>query len=327
MPHAILRFAKLKGGKLASADRHNERKKEEYKSNPDINTAKSRENVSFMKPQGTYKKVVDARIADVGCKVRKDSVFIVETLITASPEFLGAMDTPGALEFLRLAHDFIEGRVGVTNIVSSVVHLDEKTPHLHLCFVPITEDGRLSAKDILGNQRTLSKWQTEFHAYMHEKYPDLERGVSAIETRRKHIPVWLFKQAERLDRDFEKVKATLKDVNVLNAGKKRDEALALLERWVPEARKFTAQVKTVDLEMKGLKTEAQGTRNYADVLNGDIRQLHAENQDLAFKRKKAEQAASELYRKLERTEKLLAKVPDEVMKQIKRSDKQRGFER
>lgn len=327
MPHAILRFAKLKGGKLASADRHNERKKDKYKSNPDIDTARSRDNVSLVKPKGTYRKVVEARIAEAGCKVRKDSVLLVETLITASPEFLSAMDTSGALEFLSRAHRFIEDRVGAANIVSSVVHLDERTPHLHLVFVPITKDGRLCAKEILGNQRTLSRWQTEFHAFMHERYPELERGVSAIETKRKHIPVWLFKQAERLDRDFEKAKSAIKDINVLNAGKKRDEALALLERWVPEARRFTAQVKTLDGELRDLRTEASGTRNYAAALSGDINQLQADNRELAYERRRAERAASELLRKLERTERLLAKVPDEVMRQIKQSDKRRGWER
>jgi hypothetical protein len=265
--------------------------------------------------------------AEVGCKVRKDSVLMVETLITASPEFLGAMNTPDALEFLSRAHRFIEGKIGAANIVSSVVHLDEKTPHLRLVFVPVTEDGRLCAKEILGNQETLSRWQTELHASMSERYPELERGVSAIETRRKHIPVWLFKQAERLDRDFEKVKSALKDVNALNAGKKRDEALALLERWVPKARRFTAQVKTLDGEMKDLKTEVQGTRNYAAALESDISQLVADKDEQALGRKRAEQAASDLYRKLERTEKLLAKVSDEVMWQIKQSDKQSGWER
>lgn len=33
--------------------------------------------------------------------------------------------------------------------------MDEKTPHLHLCFVPLTADRRLSAKEIIGNRKTL----------------------------------------------------------------------------------------------------------------------------------------------------------------------------
>ena len=70
--------------------------------------------------------------------------------------------------------------------------MDEKTPHLHLTFVPLTKDNRLCAKEIIGNRANLTKWQDDFHAYMVEKYPDLERGESASKTGRKHIPTRLF---------------------------------------------------------------------------------------------------------------------------------------
>ena len=54
--------------------------------------------------------------------------------------------------------------------------MDEKTPHLHLTLVPLTKDNRLCAKEIIGSRANLTKWQDDFHAYMVEKYPDLERG-------------------------------------------------------------------------------------------------------------------------------------------------------
>ena len=42
--------------------------------------------------------------------------------------------------------------IGEENITRFAVHLDEKTPHIHCVFVPITEDGRLSAGDWVGNR-------------------------------------------------------------------------------------------------------------------------------------------------------------------------------
>ena len=33
-----------------------------------------------------------------------------------------------------MALDFISERVGEQNILSAVVHMDERTPHMHLCF-------------------------------------------------------------------------------------------------------------------------------------------------------------------------------------------------
>lgn len=76
--------------------------------------------------------------------------------------------------------------------------MDERTPHMHLCFVPITDDNRLCAKEIIGNRTKLIEWQDKFHDYMSEYFPDLQRGEAAIGTKRKHIPVWLYKQATSL---------------------------------------------------------------------------------------------------------------------------------
>ena len=70
---------------------------------------------------------------------------------------------------------------------------------MHLCFTPITSEGRLSAKEILGYKDKLSLWQDKFYAHMSAKYPELERGISSKTTGRKHIPVWLFKKAKRLN--------------------------------------------------------------------------------------------------------------------------------
>ena len=49
---------------------------------------------------------------------------------------------------------------------------------MHLCFVPLTEDGRLSAKDIMGNKKKLTWWQDEFWKHMVKKFPDL--GVAKV---------------------------------------------------------------------------------------------------------------------------------------------------
>ena len=50
MPYAILRFQKRKAGSVASCERHNERKKEAYKSNPDIDTERSKDNYHLVPP-------------------------------------------------------------------------------------------------------------------------------------------------------------------------------------------------------------------------------------------------------------------------------------
>ncbi|HBH1095566.1 TPA: plasmid recombination protein, partial [Clostridioides difficile] len=241
--HAILRFEKHKGNPARPLEAHHERQKEQYASNPDIDTSRSKYNFHIVKPEGRYYHFIQNRIEQAGCRTRKDSTRFVDTLVTASPEFFKGKSPKEIQAFFQRAADFLIGRVGRENIVSAVVHMDEKTPHLHLTFVPLTKDNRLCAKEIIGNRANLTKWQDDFHAYMVEKYPDLERGESASRTGRKHIPTRLFKQAVSLSRQARAIEATLDGINPLNAGKKKEEALSMLKKWFPQMENFSGQLK------------------------------------------------------------------------------------
>ena len=142
MPYAILRFQKRKAGGVAACERHNERKKEAYKSNPDIDVGCSKDNYHLVNPpRYTYKKEINRMVDEAGCKVRKDSVMMVETLITASPEFMNQLPPEEQKAYFQTALDFISERVGKKNILSAVVHMDERTPHMHLCLVRDGHDG------------------------------------------------------------------------------------------------------------------------------------------------------------------------------------------
>ena len=150
--HAILRFEKHKGNPARPLEAHHERQKEQYASNPDIDTSRSKYNFHIVKPEGRYYHFIQSRIEQAGCRTRKDSTRFVDTLITASPEFFKGKSPKEIQAFFQRAAEFLTHRVGRENIVSAVVHMDEKTPHLHLTFVPLTEDNRLCAKEIIGNR-------------------------------------------------------------------------------------------------------------------------------------------------------------------------------
>ena len=69
---------------------------------------------------------------------------------------------------------------------------------MHLCFVPITDKGRLSSKDIIGGPKGLVGWQDKFYEYMHEKiYRHHKRHTGKV-SHRKHIPPFMFKVAGEL---------------------------------------------------------------------------------------------------------------------------------
>ena len=108
MPYAILRFQKRKAGGVAACERHNERRKEAYKSNLDIDVERSKNNYHLIAPpKYTYKKEINRMVAEAGCKVRKDSVMMVETLITASPEFMNQLPPEEQKAYFQTALDFI----------------------------------------------------------------------------------------------------------------------------------------------------------------------------------------------------------------------------
>ena len=253
--YAILRFAKYKGPEIGRIEAHDERTKDKYASNPDVDTSRSRLNSHLVKPHRSYRAEAEKQIAEAGCRARKDSVRLVETLITASPEFFQGKKPREVKEFFEYALDFIRQKQSSETIISAVVHVDEKTPHMHLCFVPLTADGRLSAKDIIGNKKKLTQWQDEFWKHMVKKYPDFERGESASETGRTHIPPRLFKEAVRLNRQKDKIARLLSEITPLNAKKKSTEIESILDDYIPGVEKLMTRMKKANSAVKELKKE------------------------------------------------------------------------
>ena len=253
--YAIMRFKKYKGPEISKIEAHDERTKETYASNPDVDTSRSKYNIHLVEPADKYRAMAEKRIAEVGCRTRSDSVRLVETLVTASPHFFKGKSDKEIKAFFELALRFFEEKIGRENFVSAVVHMDEKTPHLHMTFVPITKDGRLCAKEIVGNKKRLTEWQDEFWTHMVQKYPELERGESASETGREHIPPRIFKQAANLNKQAETIMALLDDINPLNAKKHAAELEAALKRFFPAMGRFVTQTKKYDAAIRSLKSD------------------------------------------------------------------------
>ena len=82
--YAIMRFAKYKGPEIGNIEAHNERTKEKYASNPDVDTSRSKYNFHLIKPPGKYRAESERQIAAAGCRTRKDSIRMIETLFTAA---------------------------------------------------------------------------------------------------------------------------------------------------------------------------------------------------------------------------------------------------
>ena len=303
--YAILRFAKYKGPTISRIEAHNERTKEFYASNPDIKTELSKYNFHLVKPNGKYRAEADGLIRETGCKARKDSVRMVETLITASPEFFAGKKPGEVRVFFEYALEFLKTKQAAETIVSAVVHVDEKTPHMHLCFVPITADGRLSAKDIVGNKKKLTQWQDEYWSYMVKKYPDLERGESASETGRTHLPPRIFKQATKLNRLEQKLRELLGSINPVNAKRVRVEILKILDEYIPGVAELMTKTKALKKAEKELRGEIAVLKKEANASKPSVQRL------LELERKVQEQ--EELQRTIASLQQTLTAIPPEII--------------
>ena len=306
--YAILRFQKHGAASAGSLEAHHEREKDAYAKNPDIDRERTRYNFHIIAPKASYRQEIRDRISAAGCRTRKNSVMFVDTLITASPEFFKGKSMKEIQAYFIHAVAFMAKKIGRGNIFSAVVHMDEKTPHMHLCFTPITEDGRLCASDLLGGGRAAySRWQDEFHDHMYAKYPVFTRGESALVTHRKHIPPWQMKQSVSLDRQKEEIWQAVSGITVLNAGKKKEELLGLLENFVPGEESYLKQLR-----------KYQWAVNYLTQENTALRKKALERPSVSNQLERAR-----LERENEQLREDIMQIPPDIREQIQQRDREK----
>ena len=304
--YAILRFAKYKGPEIGHIESHNERTKEKYASNPDVDMSRSHLNFHLVTPQRKYRAESEKQIAEAGCRTRSDSVRAVEALVTASPEFFKGKKKSEVKAYFQEALGFILEHQDPKTIISAVEHMDEKTPHMHLCFVPLTEDGRLSAKEIVGNKKKLTQWQDRFWEHMVKKYPDLERGESASETGRDHIPPRVFKEMTRLTKQKAKLEELLSDINPFNIKGKTAEIGVLLDKYIPS-------IEQMHTTMKKYQVAFTETASENEALKTENAQLEKSLEKVTKESTLKKLADAKLHRDYEDAVAVLDRIPKEVL--------------
>lgn len=81
--------------------------------------------------------------------LRKDAVRFQTHILTGSHEQMKDIfaDEKKKEQWIKASKEWMQERYGKENIVRFVLHVDERTPHIHAVTVPLTKDGRLSAKE------------------------------------------------------------------------------------------------------------------------------------------------------------------------------------
>ena len=118
-------------------------------------------------------------------KRRKDAVLAVEYVMTASPEWWEKASKAQQLEFFNQSSKWLASKYGAQNVFVATIHRDETSPHLSAFVVPLTKDGRLSAKEFIGNRAQMTADQTSFAKAV--QHLGLERGVEGSKARHTSI--------------------------------------------------------------------------------------------------------------------------------------------
>ena len=317
--YAILRMEKRKLGAVTGICNHHERLKEQYKSNPDIDPERTHLNYHIHQPKDKYRPLVLKRIKEAGTKRRSNSVVLQDCLATASPDWINELPYEKQQEFFNHAYQYFVKTFGEQNILSAVVHMDEANPHMHICFVPITKDNRLSSKDLIGGPQGLVKHQDNYYAHMVEKFPDLNRGIPSKVTHRKHIPNHFYKSANVLYEHYEEIVAAISDIGLISNAKKKDEAISIIGKYAPEMAAMKSQLKMTDKHIDDLEKALQTMHRCNDDKNDVICEQKQEISDLKDK-------VAELNYKQRMLQRQFNRIPPEILEQLKRDEQRRRKE-
>lgn len=250
--YAVVHMMKIKSGAVGGIQSHNNRE-HEPKTNPDVDMSRSEDNYDLI-PCDNYKRSIKEKLSNLvesSRAVRKDAVVVCNFIVTSDNETMNALGADRQREFFQDSVKWFSDRYGADRVLNATVHMDEATPHLHIGVMPITQDGRLSAKAIF-TKTEMKAIQTEFACDVGEKY-GLERGVEGSE--RTHLSEARFKEQKALEMANEH-------------GAIAQELQIIAEDCKQELSEATRSLETV-------KQELSTMQDRKDTLQGEIERLEA----------------------------------------------------
>lgn len=206
--HLSIAYTKTKSVSRAQQN-HTERFDDKHKhANKSIDPSKSADNINLRPEFGdmSYKQRFDAIVNSdryTGRRRKDGSAMVIEGGKNATVKMLqlsvnigqvdedgNPVDTLSEGDYIKLYKDdilpMLEDTFGADNIIGSAIHVDESKPHLHVDIVPLTPEGKLSAKQVVGGRGKMHQRQKQWLETMQEKRPDLnfqrkKEGVNGLE--------------------------------------------------------------------------------------------------------------------------------------------------
>ena len=251
--YAVVHMMKIKSGAVGGIQSHNNRE-HEPKTNPDVDMSRSEDNYDLI-PCDNYKRSIKEKLPNLvesSRAVRKDAVVVCNFIVTSDNETMNALGADRQREFFQDSVKWFSDRYGADRVLNATVHMDETTPHLHIGVMPITQDGRLSAKAIF-TKTEMKAIQTEFARDVGEKY-GLERGVEGSE--RTHLSEARFKEQKALEMANEHG-AIAQELHVLAEDCKQEEVKSRANQTMKRVHETVNQQKPILLDLQKRISEAK----------------------------------------------------------------------
>lgn len=295
----IMRTEKRKKSDLNGIQKENTRTATEY--NNKVAPGMDIFNVT-LKESNDWLQDINREIQAAGAKARSNSVMALDTIYTASANFFQGKTNAENDKFFQDCLKFHENHFG--HIISAVVHYDETTPHLHVISVPLTKDGRLSARDVIGNKAKMSKTQDAFFEQVGRGY-GLERGVnmdgqekkqhiSAQEHELREIKQEIAREKEHLEaiEHSEETARTRAQEYRRTAAKLQKEVEQLQEERAKQhnsLKMLSASKVNRQKELRALDYTMQEKRDEFEAITADIRQAGKDLENISEYLSRAEQ--------------------------------------
>lgn len=156
----------------------------EWHKNKNIDPSLSSRNYSLTDGHGIdifnhYQEAFQTIASQQKRRVRSDAVRVVD-FVCQLPEQYKEESEERQRAFFEAVRDKLSDDFG--ELLWATVHRDEKTKegkgadHLHAGFIPVTRDGRLSAKEVI-SEEVLARYHDEMDAYLKERLPWYHGGI------------------------------------------------------------------------------------------------------------------------------------------------------
>lgn len=301
--------------------KENEQERKGFIRNKDIDLIKTHLNYDLVESNLNLYWRVQKRVDEVrtNSKIQKNSVVDVSNIITLNKEQFEEWGENKSKEYFREVYNYFCDEFGKENVVSAKVHMDEITPHMHLHFVPITEEGKLQCRSVLTQSR-LNKVHTNAPKYLQEKGFDVVRGkgktkkrgnINDIHEYKKEIENILLDELNNLKIDLERHRGVLKSIQDIEHLEYKKTLLGGEIRLKKDI--YNSLVNT----FKSLTIENNDLKEDLEVSNKQIEKLNNKLKAMDFKLNEKDYLIVKLDKKKKRIENEIRKEFEEQLLKYK----------